>query len=472
MTNRPNVLLIHSDQHRYDCIAANDMRRDIQTPNLDALAAAGTRFSHAFSTCPICTPARASLLTGAWPTTHGCFCIPTAEIDRAARPELPVLTNLLTAGGYRIAWTGKYHNELEGRPDQTYGIEEYANTWLYGRQREQRGIPKLNKTHGPFGDVDHTCPPDKSSLAWQADQVIRQIEERRDGPFFVRWDPPQPHLACNPTTPFAELYADMPIEPWQSFPDTLEGKPAAQRRQQDIWGVAGWPWDNWRHTVRLYYSVVSEMDHHIGRVLDHLEDQGLANNTLVIYSTDHGDFCGGHSMIDKHFNMYDDVLRVPLIVRWPSRVPAGRNCDAFASGAIDIARTILSAAGIDAPDSFVGEDLLQLAADPDYRPRSYAYSQYFGTESGAYSCRMLRDHRYKFVYHPVGDCNEFYDLQEDPGELHNRINDPAAADIITRLKSDLWDLMADVGDPLAGKWSKVELKGVPPIAARNHMPAT
>ncbi|MGF1451266.1 MAG: sulfatase-like hydrolase/transferase [Opitutales bacterium] len=470
MSDRPNILLIHSDQHRYDCIHAHGLREGLHTPHLDSLAAAGTHFTRAYSTIPICTPARASLLTGAWPTTHGSYCIPTSELDRAARPQLPLLTELLTGVGYRHAWTGKYHGELETYPTGRPEIEEYVAVWDYRKYRAEADLPPLEKPHGLFGDVDASCPPEQSALAWQADHVIRQIEERRDGPFFVRWDPPEPHLPCNPSEPFANSFANVNLAPWQSFPDDLSGKPAAQRRQMKIWGVEGWTWEDWLPVVRLYHGIIAEMDHHIGRVLGKLDELGLADNTLVIYSTDHGDFCGGHGQMDKHFNMYEDVTRVPLIVRWPGKVPAGATCESFASNSIDIARTIALAAEAEPPESFVGEDLCRLAAEPTYRPRDYAFSQYFGTETGAYSMRMIRDERFKFVYHPTGDRHEFYDLSEDPGELTNRIDDSLVSDEVQRLKAALFDTMKANKDPLANRWTSVELKDEPTIAAEKGMP--
>ena len=456
-----NILLIHSDQHRYDCIRANGLRDDIQTSHLDRLCAEGTTFTRAYSTIPICTPARASLLTGAWPTTHGCFCIPTAEIDRAARRDLPTITQLLTDEAYRVSWVGKYHGELETRPDFSVGVGTYKPNSDYRKYRQEKGIPPLEKPRGFFGDTDRPCPPEHSSLAWQANQVIDELQAHAQGRFFIRWDPPEPHLPCNPTAPFADRFADSPIPPWQSFPDPLENKPAAQKRQLEIWGVEGWSWEQWLPTVRHYYAIIAEMDHHIGRILDTLDELGLAEDTLVLYSSDHGDFCGGHGQIDKHFNFYEDVAQIPLIARAPGRIPAGQTCDAFCSNSIDLARTILKAADCEPPESFVGQDLIALAADPSTPRQPYAFSQYFGTESGAYSMRMLRDERYKFVYHPVGDHHELYDLESDPGEITNQVNNPACAAVLKRLKHDLWDEMHNRRDPLASAWTKIELQNAP-----------
>lgn len=463
MAERPNILLIHSDQHRYDCVGAHGLRA-IQTPNLDRLAAEGSTFSRAYSTVPICTPARASLATGTWPTTHGCICIPTSEIGRSSIPGLPTIFDSLKLVGYQTGWVGKFHGELPERPGPENGVDDYRNNWGYRAYRESLGIAPVDRSVGGlFGSVDRDCPPEHSSLAWQADQVVAMLADMSGGsaPFFLRWDPPQPHLPCQPTAPFAGLYEATGIPPWSSWPETLEDKPAVLRRQRDIWALHGWEWEHWQPNVRLYYGIISEMDHHIGRVLTALDEAGLADDTLVIYSTDHGDFCGGHGLVDKHFSMYDDITRIPLIVRWPNRVPGGIACDAFASGSIDIARTVVAASGAEVPEGFAGEDLVRLAAEAEYRPRDVGFSQYFGTESGLYSCRMIRDDRYKFVYHPVGSCHELYDLQEDPGELRNRVGDPSLAEVRKRLMARLWEEMDAIGDRLASKWTAVELCGTP-----------
>jgi len=261
--------------------------------------------------------------------------------------------------------------------------------------------------------------------------------------------------------------------PGRVFPIHRTENPPPRNGRKRIWGLEDWTWEQWQPVVRLYYGIITELDHHIGRVLDTLDQLGLAEDTLVIYSTDHGDYCGGHGQMDKHFNMYDDVTHVPLIARLPGRIPAGATCEAFASNELDIARTLLEAAGAEVPESFVGEDLIGMANGAT--PREVITSQYFGTESGAYSMRMIRDDRYKFVYHPVGDMHELYDLQEDPGELNNRIDDPDLIDVQRCLKARLWDEMKAQGDRLASRWTKVELQSEPPMAVEiygDHCPSS
>jgi arylsulfatase A-like enzyme len=455
-----NILLIHSDQHRYDCIRAHGLR-EVDTPNLDRLCGEGTTFSQAFSTIPVCTPARASLLTGVWPHQHGCTNLPTSEMNRPARRELPTVFQVLNAAGYRTGWVGKYHQELEtDAPGVADGVDVFVPHWAYHQERKNRNLPPVGKPNGWFGEEDRITPPEGSSPAWQADRVCELLERESDRPFFLRWDPPEPHLPCHPLSAFAARCRAEDIPPWRSFPDSLDNKPAVQKRQRRLWGVENWTWAEWQPHVRLYYAMITELDHHIGRVLETLDRLNLTDETLVIYSSDHGDFCGGHGQMDKHFNLYDDIVRVPLILRRPGYIPAGKSCGAFASNEIDLARTLLEAAGVDVPEHFAGEDLIGMANGA--APRSCITSQYFGTETGAYSMRMIRDRAYKFVYHPVGDMHELYDLRNDPGERENLINDPAAADVLAQLKSRLWEEMKAQGDPLANAWTFSEFRSTEP----------
>jgi arylsulfatase A-like enzyme len=247
----------------------------------------------------------------------------------------------------------------------------------------------------------------------------------------------------------------------------LTNKPPAQRRQLGIWGIENWPWEKWAPVVARYFAIITEMDAHIGRLLDRLGQLGRLDDTLVIYTTDHGDFCGGHGMMDKHFSMYDDILRVPLLMRWPGRLPAGLACDGFVSHELDIARTLLEIAGIEPPATFCGHDLVTLA-NGRLASRPDIFAQYFGTESGLYSQRMVRDRRFKYVFNPTA-FDEFYDLAADPGEITNRIDDPASRDEIARLRRRMADWMREVRDPLLNNWTRPHLLGEPNIAARSGL---
>jgi arylsulfatase A-like enzyme len=421
----------------------------VKTPHLDSLARDGANFVHAFTPNPVCSPARACLQTGAWATRHKVVTITGTEAFQSADPSLPVMTQLLADAGYRVGHVGKFHNEVSGGP-KDHGAEEYIPGSAYRKWREEKGLPPQPRTNGWFGEVDTAISPEQSPLAWQADTVLGLMANFHGSgkPFFLRWDPVEPHLPNIVPEPYASLYPKEQIAPWKSFPDPLTNKPDVQRRTRERWGVDSYTWDDWRPIVQRYLGEISLLDVQIGRLLDGLTRFGVAENTLVIYSTDHGDMCGAHSMMDKHYVMYDDIMRVPLIVRWAGKVPAGKTVDSFVSHEIDIAKTVLTAAEITPPASFVGRDLVAEVNGKLPNPRQDIFSQYQGTHQGLYSQRMLRDRRWKYVYNPVSR-DELYDLTNDPGEIVNRADDADCAEVLQRMRQRMGEWMAEIKDPLS-----------------------
>ena len=451
---RPNVLLIHSDQHRFDCVGANQPfvpagpGRLVRTPNLDALASAGTNFTHAFTPIPLCTPARASLATGAWPSRHGSWVIPNTLGYRPADPVLPNLYRLTSDAGYRVAHVGKYHQELRGTP-LDHGAAAFRPEEDYVEWRAERSLPPRPMTNGFWGEVD-PIGEDDGRITWGADHAIAEVRaaEEEGRPFLVRWDPSEPHLPNVVPEPWASMVDPNDVPPWPSFADDLEDKPIMQRLTRQRWGCDNWAWADWQPIVARYLGEVMLLDYHVGRVLRALDEGGLAEDTLVVYTTDHGDFCGGHGMADKHYAGYDDILRVPLIARWPGKLPAGATCDRFLAHEIDLAKTIANTALGTAPESFVGRDLLAEAAG-EGEGREDIFVQYSGTQQGRCDQRYLRTRRWKYVYCPVSE-DELYDLDADPGELTNRIDAPEHADTLRHLRERMTAWMEETGDKLTG----------------------
>ena len=199
------------------------------------------------------------------------------------------------------------------------------------------------------------------------------------------------------------------------------------------------------------------MDAQIGRVLAALDDLALADNTLVVYTTDHGDLCGAHGMVDKHFVMYDELVRVPLIARWPGRIEPGSECDSFVSHAIDLATTFCEAAGAAVPSTFRGQSLLPLMFGADDNGRQDILSVYHGNQFGLFSQRMVRDRRWKYVWNATAE-DELYDLGQDPHELTNRAVDPLCAGELSRLRHRLIDWMQQTHDPLCNEWILTQLR--------------
>ena len=457
-TGRPNVLLIHSDQHRFDCVGANQPfvpagpGRLARTPNLDRLAGEGTNFTHAYTPIPLCTPARASLLTGTWPSRHNSWVIPNTLGYCPADPALPNLYRLLGDSGYRSAHVGKYHQELDGPPTD-HGAAAFVPEWQYDSWRKRQGLPKRPMTNGFWGEVD-PIEPDQGRVAWGADHAIAEVRNAVDEgrPFFVRWDPSEPHLPNVVPEPWASMVDPADVPPWASFPDDLANKPVMQRLTRERWGCDDWTWEQWQPIVARYLGEVMLLDHHVGRILAALDEAGLADDTLVVYSTDHGDFCGGHGMVDKHYTGYDDILRVPLITRWPGKLAAGTTCDRFLAHEIDLARTIANACLGDVPESFVGRDLIAEAAG-EGQGREDIFVQYSGTQQGRCDQRYLRTRRWKYVYCPVSE-DELYDLNADPGELVNLIDERKHADELDHLRGRMMTWMAETGDKLTGpQWT-------------------
>lgn len=456
-TSRPNILLIHSDQHRYDCIGTHDHPL-LQTPNLDRLAAEGIDFTHAFCSSPICCPARASMLTGQWPVQHGLLFTEIAEAYRPMKRDRPTFSQLLRDAGYYLGYVGKWHVDEVATP-LDFGFHDYIPEAAYTEWRAGQGLRPCAHHNGWFGEADPAIGPEQSRIAWAADETRRLMRQAAatGQPFFIRWDPSEPHLPNVVPEPYASLYPPEEIPPWPNFGDPLWGKPTIQRTQLRNWDVEGWPWSRWAPTVGRYLGEITLLDHQIGRVLAELDALGVAGNTLVVYTTDHGDMCGAHGMMDKHYVMYDDVVRVPLIMRWPGVVAAGQVNDMFVSSAIDLASTFCHAAGLPIPGTFKGESLLRSATEGrQENPRPDIYSTYFGNQFGLYSQRMVRDRRWKFIWNPTAE-DELYDLAMDPAELHNLTGDPAASAELDRLRARMVWWLRHTDDPLLNPWTERQL---------------
>jgi arylsulfatase A-like enzyme len=453
--SQPNILFIQSDQHRYDCLGAHGHPL-IQTPHLDRLAAEGTTFSHAFTPVPVCVPARNSLMYGRWPTGHLSIANWDTEAPRPAVEGLTAYTEVLQEAGYRLAHVGKWQVHPQKGP-QAYGFSESVPVSAYAEWRAEQGLPLPDRSNW-FGGLDSHITPAQSRMAWQADAIL-EIVDRWAGdprPFYIQWDLREPHLPNILPEPYCSMYDPQTIEPWPSYPDPLISKPYAQAQQRRTWQVATWTWEDWAPVVARYLGTITLLDAQIGRLLDGLDHLGLADETMVVYTTDHGDMCGGHGMVDKHMVMYDDVTRVPLIVRWPGRAQAGRTCDAFVSHALDLAATFCLVAGGSVPDSYDGASLLPLLHGDQANRRSDILSMYHGNQFGLFSERMVRDRRFKYVWNAAAE-DELYDLALDPGERRNLATDPSSVQELTRLRRRLVDWMEAVDDPLLNGWTRTQL---------------
>lgn len=466
MGNKPNILFILSDQHRYDCIGYS---RDypVKTPNLDRLAAEGAAFANAYTPIPLCCPARQSLLHGRRPESFAAFwnadLLPNSELP----PTAYTWPKQLKENGYRNGYVGKWHVNREHGPT-AYGFDDYVGEQEYREHRADR-YPDAKFTNGFFGEVDPAELAD-TRTHWLAGKAIRLIESyaAEGRPWHLRLDFPEPHLPCQPHASFLELFDAQEIPEWRSFADTLNNKPYIQRQQLLNWGLENYTWSDWEPIVRRYYAVIAQLDAAIGLVLDRLKELGLERDTIVVYSADHGDMCGGHRMMDKHYILYDEVVKVPLIVKYPERIPAGTQIDDFVYNLLDLPPTLLEYAELAPQPSFHGRSLLPLLAGE--RPddwRSEVVSTYNGQQFGLYNQRMIRNDRWKYVWN-MTDIDELYDLRNDPDELSNVIDNARHGQVLAELRAKLYDELKRHQDPfLKFDWMKRQLTEGRKIAVRS-----
>ncbi len=468
MADQPNVLIIMPDQNRYDCqgYTGNALA---QTPNVDRLAHAGVHFTHAFTPIPTCCPTRQSLLCGRWPQAHGGLWnygtgLPMALFDQ------PTWTEALADNGYAMGYVGKWEVHPTRGPRE-FGFRDHVNARDYATWRETEGLPDYQRDSDRlpilqdkpvtrwFGGVD-PAPLEATRTHWYADRAIEYMRRyaAEGRPWHVRLDFEEPHLPCFPAEPFASRVQPEAIPPWGSFGETFEGKPYIQQQQLYSWGIESLTWAEWSVYVARYLGMLAQIDDAIGRVLAALDALGQADNTFVIYSTDHGDNTGSHRLIDKHYIMYDNVVHVPLVLRWPAHFRTGLTRDEFVVHALDLAATICEATGLPVPENYAGRSLLPLCRGeqaPDWRED--VVSVYNGAQFGLFMQRMLRDRRWKYVWNPT-DVDELYDLQADPSELHNRIADPTSAEVLRDMRQRLLEQLLQQGDALVRTdWTRVQL---------------
>lgn len=457
MAEMPNILFIQSDQHRRDCTGYAGAY-PVQTPNLDRLAHQGISFDQAYTPQPLCCPVRQALLNGRRPETFGALWnyditlkIPALEPSEYSWPRD------LQSAGYNTGYVGKWHVHPAHDPT-AYGFDRYISESDYAAFRHAKH-PNAHLTNGWFGEED-PVPVEDSRTHWLADRTIDLMNEYAadNKPWHIRLDFPEPHLPCQPAGEFARMYDPREIPEWGSFSDRFINKPYIQRQQLLNWGVQNYTWQDWAPAVARYYAIITQMDAAIGKVLDALDERGLSDNTIVIYTSDHGDMCGGHRMVDKHYVMYDDIVRVPLIIRWPGVVREGSRSQNFVYNALDLPPTLLAALGLDTPNFFQGCSMLPILRGEDTPNwRKEVVATYNGQQFGLYTQRMIRNSRWKYIWNTT-DIDELYDLQTDPNELVNLINNPEHKSVLSELRTKLQDILENDGDELAKNiWIKHQL---------------
>lgn len=479
--DRPNILFIFTDDHASHSISAYGSVIN-KTPHLDRIANEGMLFENCFCTNGICGPSRAVIQTGKYSHLNG-FLTNGNKFDGTQQ----TFPKLLKKSGYETAVIGKWHLG-EHMPPQGYSYSEvlvgqgpYYNPPML-RDEDGSGNPERVKYTGYTTDII-------------TDLALEWLQNQRDEtkPFMLMYQHKAPHREWAPGPDYLHMYDDVEIpEPANLFDDystrgraaheqdmtiaktmtardlKLVPPPYLNEEQLEVWNAAYEPKNEafrqanlegddlvrWKYQryIKDYLRCIASVDDNIGRVLDWLDETGLAENTVVIYSSDQGFYLGDHGWFDKRF-MYEESYRQPLMVRWPGKVNPGSRDKHLVSN-VDFAETFLDIAGVEIPDDMQGRSLVPLlegdAPDDWRKSHYYHYYEFLNDRRTAHMVRRhygVRTDRYKLIHFYNIDEWEFYDLEKDPSEMTNIYSEPQYAEKIAELKKEISRLQTELEVP-------------------------
>ncbi len=461
MDKKPrNILLITTDEQRFDTLGCHH-NPIVKTPHLDQLAGEGIDFLNHRCSNPMCTPARCSILTGLYPRTHG-----TWENGYSLPDEHQTLSGLLSAEGYSCGLFGKAHFEPEtslyaeklDHSKPYYGFEYFHITednlvgeyldWIRSEHPEHYQAVLDNSVEGarinPLPDLGpgrlnaiytSPVPEELHQTAWIADRTIDFVDscEVKGEPFFAWCSFVDPHHPWNPPEPYASMYP----------PDTIP-LPAFQEGENDhlptcYHHLKGMLPEEYQKMIAAYYGMISHIDHHIGRIITLLKEKGLLEQTLIIFTSDHGDYNGDHGLIRKSLWLYDSLLHVPLIVRLPGQDQAGRSFLGLSQHE-DLLPTLLGWLGMQVPSQVQGVSMAGvLKGDLEGHPRQFAHYEFENGrnyQQGTVNCGVSHG-SWKLIHYPEGPGFVLVNTETDPNEYQNLVGEEKAQGMFEKLKAAL-----------------------------------
>lgn len=457
---QPNIVFIMSDDHAAHAMSCYGSRIN-QTPNIDRIADEGVRFDNSFCTNSICAPSRAVILTGKY--NHLCGVRTLHEEFDGRQQTFP---KLLQEAGYQTAIVGKWHLGHGGDSDPT-GFDY----WNVFRGQGFYHDPVMIE----LGE-EKVFPGYATDIV--TDLSIDWLDQRdKDRPFLLMCHHKAPHRPWQPDDKHAHLYEDIEIPEPETFYDDLETRSNAAKeaamRMSDLKpadlkapvpdGLSPEQEMKWRYQryIKDYLRCIASVDDNVGRLLDYLDQEGLTEDTIVIYTSDQGFFLGDHGWFDKRF-MYEESLRMPFVIRYPRAIQPGGVCDRMILN-VDFAPTFLHYAGLPIPEDMQGtsiDPLLEGRTPQGWRTSMYyRYWMHCDQIHNVYSHYGLRTERYKLIYYygeafelkgsqdiPKEPEWELFDLQRDPHELNNVYHDPNYEGTVKSLTDELHRLQADLKD--------------------------
>ncbi|MFP4107275.1 MAG: sulfatase [Phycisphaerae bacterium] len=492
MANQPNLLFIYTDEQRYDTLAAYGNSK-IHMPNLNKLADSSTVFQKAYVTQPICTPSRSSLLTGLYPHTHTCV-----QNNIPLRPETPCLPEMVTKQ-YKTAHIGKWHLGDEIYPqhgfetwlgsEDTYHRfysdqhDEFADRSAYhhwlkekGVEPESNSLPEEELKANPwlrdrfFRTEIHRLPEDLCRPAFLGEATSQYIRDNKDNPFicYVNFlEPHMPFYSCRDDQ-YDPADVDLP-ENFKRLETLSVANHKLQAAMYEAKGFAGEELateEDWRRLIARYWGMCSLVDTHVGRILDTLDECGLADNTIIVFTSDHGDMMSSHGLLGKG-QMFEESVRVPLLIRTPGQ--SQQNMVDDPTSQIDVVPTLLDLLGESQPEHLQGRSLKPILAQQQENPDRDVFIEWNSDKPGLDSLpeyakgvveleqaslsvqdeqrTVVTTDNWKFTWSRIGE-HELYDLNSDPLEQNNLAGDPAQAGRIADLQKRIEAWQQRTGDTL------------------------
>lgn len=465
-----NIIIIMTDQQKASSLSlyGNPVCR---TPHLEAFAQDACLFTRAYTSCPLCVPARVSLFTGQLPSVHGSL-----NNNILLEEGRDTLLSLLKDQGYVTGLTGKNHCFRE--PD----LKQFDYCRLashYGPIDESGGeyreanefLNKARELKAAWGSVANPFPPETLGTAWTTDRAMEFVHAHREEPFFLWFSISDPHIPFQTSEPYASLYPPESVDMPLFRENEMEGKPKAQEIDYRVMRGDQVSEETIRNVRAMYYGMNTYIDDQLGRFFGRLKELGLYDDSLIVYVSDHGEYLGEHKMIRKSKAAYDALIHIPFIIKCPGAT-AG-DSDAIVS-LEDILPTVCESLGIEIPRGVNGKSLVPILSGASSRVRSFMYGEYGGhnypwngnqaapecegpltpdfnprnKKGGFGKMRYIRDHRWKLTS-SVDDGNELYDLEKDPYELMNLYQSPEHQDRVREMLERLTEQMMMAANPKA-----------------------
>ena len=458
MTDRPNILWYCTDQQRFDTIGALG-NPHVKTPTIDALVKEGTAFTHAYCQSPICTPSRASFLTGMYPSR-----VHNTRNGNETFPDFPpVITKLIADAGYECGLVGKFHLQSSGRRTEPR-IDDGYSYWKFShapRDDWETGHDYAEWVRERGGDLDalrnseERVPAELHQTTWASERSIEFIGQQRDCPWLLSVNIYDPHPPFIPPQTYLDKFNPEELPgPYFKESDLAQ---QALLSGVDFQGEVKSPAErNGKLIQAKYYAMIALIDDQFARILDVLDQTGQRENTVIIFTSDHGESLGDHGLLEKGCRFYEGLVRVPLIFSWPGKLAANLRSDALVE-LLDKTATILDLAGVAQPDYMQGKSLLPILTDessPDEH-RDFVRCEYFDaldpyfTGGDGTFATMYRDRRHKLSVYHGHNTGELYALDVDPWEFNNLWDDPGSQELKRDLLHQSFDahvlLTTDVG---------------------------